>query len=71
MSGMRDQAGSVRPWTPADVVNLERRVQRFAGNGHACVQCQGVGTVRIYGRPGYERKPCPGCGGSGLLRPTR
>lgn len=37
--------------------------------GDACRTCDGVGTVRQRGRPGYDRVPCPACGGSGLQRP--
>lgn len=35
----------------------------------ACSTCGGLGHVRIHGRPGSERQPCPACGGSGLMRP--
>jgi hypothetical protein len=36
---------------------------------HACGTCEGIGTIRVRGRPGYERRVCPTCGGSGLLKP--
>jgi DnaJ-class molecular chaperone len=53
---------------------LSARVRAFAragGHGHACPRCQGIGSVRASGQPGWVRVPCPACGGSGLLRPTR
>lgn len=37
--------------------------------GDACTTCDGNGTVRVKGRPGWERKPCPTCGGSGTSTP--
>jgi hypothetical protein len=43
----------------------------FVPAADACRTCAGIGTVRIPGRPGSERQPCPACGGSGMLRPSR
>ena len=40
----------------------------MSGHGHVCPQCAGVGTIRIRTRPGWERQPCPSCGGSGHLK---
>lgn len=39
--------------------------------GEACSQCDGVGTIRVRGRPGGERVPCPDCGGSGMQKPRK
>lgn len=52
---------------PGDV----RRQVQHRGHGHACPQCEGVGTVRLRGRPGGDRRPCPSCAGSGQLRAAR
>lgn len=43
----------------------------MSGHGHACTRCEGVGTIRVRGLPGYQRVTCPDCGGSGQLRPKR
>ena len=41
------------------------------GHGHVCPVCEGIGSVRIKGKPGYIRIVCPRCYGSGELRPGR
>jgi DnaJ-class molecular chaperone len=41
----------------------------MSGHGHSCPRCQGNGTVRATGQPGWVRVVCPECGGTGLLRP--
>lgn len=48
-----------------------RRKVEFRGHGHVCPQCEGIGTVRVRGRPGWEREACPRCGGSGALVAAR